>query len=802
MGGDVAIRTIYEPVTPAQFSFMREKMGPTSLIMETRAMARKGDESDATLAELKAVGLFYPIYGKLEIVDSEGNPVTSPTQELLIRGTAEELDSGAKNWGALVEKELLERLDLKIGDNILLGKKTFYISGIIKKEPDRIGAMRFALAPRVMISDAVFRETGLAEAGSQVYYDHKIYMPHMETAEHLARMRKELAAAFPDAKWQVRDFLDASPTLRRMIERLSLFLTMIGLTALLIGGIGISQAVRSFLEGKLSSIATLKCLGAPARVVFRAYLFQILALTFLGIAAGAAVGALLPLLAAPFLTAKLSLGNHMGIYPRELFLSGIFGVLTVLTFSLWPLGRALRVRAADLFRDLVAPAGSRPDFNTLLGIVIAAEALACLVVFTSSNMRLALWFTGGALAAMIAFFIVAELIRRTARKIRPPQMPNLRLALANVHRPGNITAGVILSLGISLSVLTAVALVQHNFLQLVRENISPDTPAFFFLDIQPAQVEPFRALVEKHASARDLLLTPSLRGRIVKVNGKSAEEALINRDHEWVMNSDRGFTWTRDLPKASTMLEGSWWPADYQGPPLVSISTEVAAAFDIGVDDSISVFILGREIAARVANVREIDWGSFAMNFAVTFAPGALDKVPGSWMGTVIIAPGDESALQRDLAKNFPNVTSVRVKDALEAAQKIIRGMGQAVAASAALMIAAGSFVLAGGIAAGHRRRVYDAVILKVLGATRKRLLTGFMLEYGILGLITALVAAGIGTLAAWGLQVHIMDMKWGFSWAVLLAISILCLLITLLAGFSGTWRATSVKAAHMLRNQ
>lgn len=803
LGGDIALKTIYEPATPEQIKFLHDKVGPLTIVMETRAMARTADDRDAVMVELKAVDAFYPLYGKLQAMDENGHEIADrPLQDFLVQGTIEEFDAGTKEWGALVERELLDRLNLHVGDYIFIGNKRFQISGLIKKEPDRIGALRFAIAPRVMISRIIFDETGLGKQGGQVYYDHKLYLPYAKTAAEIAEVQNKITKAFPKANWKGRNFLDASPSLRRMIERLTLFLTLIGLSALLIGGVGVGNAVRSFLEERLPTIATLKCLGASGKLIFKVYLLQILAIALIAIAAGLTAGAVLPLAIAPLLTAKLALNNHVGIYPLALGYAALFGIFTVLTFGLWPLGRAIRIHASDLFRDLVAPGHILPGKNTLLAIIVSIEALACLIVFSGDDLRLSLWFIGGVAGAFLIFFLTGSCVQLCARWVKKPQRPDLRLAIANLYRPGNVTTGVILSMGLALTVLVAVTQVQGSLANLLRENTSKETPSFFFLDVQPGEVEDFTKIISSHKSAHDLKLTPSLRGRIIKVNSKDAQAALINSDHSWVLNSDRGFTWIEDMPGSSRITAGQWWPKNYQGPPIVSIATDVAEAFGIGVGDSLTVEILGREITAKIANVREIDWASFAMNFAVTFAPGVLDAAPATRIGTVVVAADEETPLIRKLAKNFPHVTSVRVKDALNAAMTILSGVGQAVTLSASLLLVSGSLVLAGGIAAGHKRRIYDAVIFKVLGASKRRIFGGFMMEYGLLGLITACIAGGLGTLAAYGVQTGIFELEWYFSARTLAEITGLCLVITLAAGFLGTWRALGKTPASMLRNQ
>lgn len=803
LGGDVAFRTQYQPAKQEEVEFLRRVMGPTTVVMETRAMARTLDSEEASLTELKAVDPFYPLYGELEILDAQGNKIDGPLQDLLVPPEWDENHPEKAVWGALVEKELLQRLNVSIGDKINVGYKDFEIRGVISKEPDRIGNLRFVLAPRVMISSYVLDETGLVREGSQVYYDHKVLMPYVKTLQDLKDAIIKIDNALPEADWRGRNFMDASPSARRMIDRLTTFLTLISLSVLLIGGVGISNATRSFLDEKLPSIATMKCMGAPATLVFKTYLWQIIALSLVGIVIGVAVAAGLSIVAGNFITSKLALTHIVALYPDALIYAALFGLLTVLSFTLWLIGRAVGVPPTDLFRDLVRPVTGKPSFKIILGTVIAAELLAALVLFTTPDKMFAVWFVGGTMATFGLFYMAAVLVRFIAKHSPKPAIPDIRLALANLHRPGNITASVILSLGLGLTVLIAVALIEHNFSNLLRHDMEQDKPAFFFMDIQKDQIDTFKNVTENYPSVHNVTLTPILRGQLVRVNGVDAREAMVTDEHSWVVSSDRRFTYMAEHPENSVILEGEWWPADYNGPPLVSIESDVAETFNIGTGAELTINILGRDITATVANVRDVNYAGFSLNFAMTFAPGVLDNAPATWIGTLGIDPDKEEDLQRDLARELPNVTSVRVRDALAAAAAIVGSVAQAVQISAALALVAGTLVLAGGIAAGHRRRVYDAVILKVMGATRKRILSGFMLEYGLLGILTALISVGLGTLTAWGVQTHLMDeMPWEVDIATLLAVTALCLGVTLVAGFIGTWRLLGQKPASMLRNQ
>lgn len=804
LGGDIALRTIYQPASKEQVKYLRQKVGPTTVIAETRAMARTADESRATLVELKAVDVFYPLYGTFDYWDQNGalQKMSTNTSAALLPDTLPNGDY-AENWGAYIEPELTESIGVTLGDYIFIGNQKFEIRGIIENEPDRLGSERFTYAPRAMISLSAFERTGLLQQGSQIYYDHKTILFGDEQYAKLGDVQQRIQNAFPDAKWKGRNYFNASPRIERFIVRLTQFLTLVGLTSLLVGGIGISNAVRSYLEQNYSNIATYKCLGASRRLVFKIYFWRIMFFGLIGSLIGCAIGSVAPFIALPLLTESLSLTETtVAFYPVELVLSLVFGLLTVALFSLYPLGRACEVRAADLFRSLITLTRSVPRLNILIGIVIVALALMLLIIVSGSEQRLSIGFIVGTIIIMLVFFAIAWLIKQMMRCLRNIKSPSIRFAISNLYRPGNMTNALVLSLGLGLTVFAALGLIEYNFSQKLRDNINARTPSFFFLDIQPDQVQSFKYAINTIDSAENLRMTPQLRGRIVRVNGVNAEAALVNEEESWVLRGDRGFTYTTELPENSEITSGEWWSADYNGPPIVSISQDVAIAFEIGVGDELTINILGFDITAKVANVREVNWGAFSMNFAVTFAPGALDNAPATWLATVILDQGDEMETQTLIAKNFPNVSAIRVRDALNLAAKILTSVAVAVRYAAALTLAAGVLVLAGALAAGQKRRLYDAVVFKVMGVRRRQIMGVFLSEYIILGLIAAVAAAILGTGAAYAIQTGIMDLDWSFSFLALAYVIAGALVISVCFGLAAVWRVLQVKPAPYLRNE
>lgn len=785
LGGDVAIRIVHEPAGEAQQAWLAANSAVAQSI-EMRAMARADTaNADRTLVELKAVDDAWPLYGTLATA-----PALTRTQ-LFERRDA--------RWGAAVDANLLDRLGIVIGDVLRVGEAQFEVRAIIDQEPDRAsGSGLFSLGPRVLVTHAAIPETGLVRPGSLAYYHYRVRLPAGIDAQSWSNA---LTAAFPDTAWRVRTFANASPQLQRLIDRTTLFLTLVGLTALLVGGVGVANAVRAYLDGKVAVIATLKCLGAPSFLVFRIYLLQILALSGAGIAGGLAIGAAVPLVATDLLQAYLPVTARIDIYAGPLFVAALFGLLTTAAFAIWPIARAGTIPAASLFRNLVVPFRARPPARYIAATAFAATALAGLAIVTSHDTRFAIWFVAGAAASMLTFLFAARGAMAMARRVRGVRNRTLRLALAGLHRPGAATASVVMSLGIGLTVLIAIALIQSNLSHQVNDELPADAPSFFFVDIQPDQIGPFETMLAARTDVSRTESVPMLRGRITKIAGTPVDQVKVTGS-QWVLRGDRGITWSAEPPANSPVIDGAWWPADYRGPLQVSLDAEVADDLGIGIGNTLTISILGREFTATIANLREIDWRTLGINFVMVFSPGPLEAAPHMHIAIVHAGSTNETAVERAVTDTFPNVSAIRVRTALETVNAMIASIGTAVRITAGVTLLAGTLVLAGAVAAGHRRRIYDSVVLKVLGATRRNVLATYMLEYGLLGLATATIAAVLGSIAAWAVLVFVMGI--GSIWmpSIVIATGLGCTLVTMLAGFAGTWRALGHKAAPLLRNE
>jgi putative ABC transport system permease protein len=788
LGGDVAFSLMQREAKPEEISFLRSR-GDVSIAATLRAMARSNDGKLA-LVELKAVDDTYPLLGELALAPK------MPVADLLGE------HDGA--FGAGVDSTLLARLDLKLGDRVTIGGASFQIRSVVEAEPDKL-AGGIGLGPRFLISEAGLRATGLLQPGSLVRWIYRIKLPADAHDDRAATAFIDSArAALPESGWEIRSRSNASPQLERTINRFTQFLTLVGLAALLVGGVGVANAIKSHTDRRRDVIASFKALGATGRDVFTIYLTQVIVLAGIGALIGLALGAALPFVIVAAFGKLLPLPVIPALHPDELVLSLVYGLLTALAFGLWPLGRVHDVPVAALFRETVAGEWHRPRWGYIALMGIAIALLVAVSIELAYDRRVATIFVASSAAVFLLLRGIAAAIMALARRLPRSRITMLRMAVANIHRPGALTPSVVLSLGLGLAVLVTISQVDGNLRRQFLAALPDRAPSFYFIDIPSTEADRFGAFLKQVAPDSTVEDVPMLRGRIVAARGVRAEDLKASVDAEWVLQSDRGLTYTGEVPKGSKVVEGEWWGADYNGPPLVSIEKKIADGLKLTIGDEIVVNVLGRDIAAKIANLRNIDWQGLGINFVLVFSPNAFKGAPHSHVATLTERrpdPADDARIIKQVADAFPMVTSVRVREALETIGSVVTNLVLAIRGASAVALVSAILVLGGALAAGHRHRVYDAVILKTLGATRARLLAAYALEYLMIGLATALFGVFAGSIAAWLIVTRLMTLS--FVWQAGSAGIVVgaALIVTVGLGLLGTLLALNQKPAAVLRN-
>ncbi|MBZ9662619.1 ABC transporter permease [Mesorhizobium sp. ESP-6-4] len=788
LGGDLRFQVNQRSASDAELGFIKG-LGTVSLNSGMRSMARLEDGSDQALVEAKAVDDAYPLFGALET-----DPAL-PKEQLFGES------SGV--FGAAAPDLLFDRLNLHIGDRLKLGSAIFELRARLVSEPDAVSD-GFGFAPRLMISRQGLAASGLVQPGSLVENAYKVRLPDGTSEARIKDIQAQAAKDFPQAGWSIRTRSNAAPALSANIERFSQFLTLVGLTALVVGGVGVANAVRAYLDGKRGVIATFKSLGASGGFVFTVYLVQILLIAGLGIVLGLIVGAAMPFVASALLQSVIPVPAQGGFYPGALALAALFGLLVTLAFALLPLGRARDVPATALFREMGFESRGLPRLPYTGAALAIVLALAALAILSANDYRIASIFVGATVFAFLVLRLVAALVQWAAKKSPRVRSVSLRLALGNIHRPGALTPSVVLSLGLGLTLLVTLALIDGNLRRQISGSLPERAPNFFFVDIQNSDVDAFAGLIGKESPRGTLVKVPMLRGRIMALNGVDVDKVKIPADGAWVLRGDRGLTYDAKQPENATLTEGAWWPQDYSGEPLVSFSAEEGNAIGLKLGDTVTVNVLGRNVTARIANFRQVEWETMGINFVMVFSPNTFAGAPHGWLATLTdkqATAADDARLLNAVTRAFPAVTTVRVKDALDIVNRLVAQLGAAIRAAAGVALIASVLVLSGALAAGNRARIHDAVVLKTLGATRRTLITAFSLEYMLIGFATALFALAAGGIAAWFVVAHIMTLPSHFIPQVAVATILVSLAVTVGIGLAGTWRVLGHKAAPVLRN-
>ena len=781
LGGDVEFSLVQRAATDDELAWLKTK-GAVSHIAIMRAMAQSNGSS--TLVEIKAVDEAYPLYGAMELERDK--------KQLFL--------SADGRQGIGVDPLLFSRLGLKLGDNLKLGQGEFAVKSTIVTEPDRISS-GIAFGPRILMTHENLATTGLVQPGSLITNSYRIKLPHASLAS-AKLVLDEAKAKFPEAGWRLRGADKAAEGTDEFVRRLSTFMTLVSISALVIGGAGIANAVSAFIARRRESIAILKCLGAQNSDVMAISLIEILIVSLAGLMIAALLGAATPFVIQALFGKifPLPLSLHFDVLP--LIFASVLGLLITIAFSLWPLSRVARIKGAGLFRAQGVEAAGWPSL-VIIGVSLALLTIAsAIAVLSFEEKRIAIYFIGGLAASFVALSLLSIGIVKIAARIPRPRQLLLRQALTSLHRPGSTSGSVIMALGLGLGLFVTLTLTDQTLTREIKSNLPDRAPAFYFVDVQGADFDKFRDTLKAQPGVAEISHTPMLRGRISKVNGIAAEKVKAKEDGAWALRGDRGLTFADELPKGSTLVSGEWWAKDYVGPPMVSMTDDIAKALDLKIGDKITVNVLGRDVEAQLASTRNVNWKGLGINFVLVFNRAALAGAPHTELVTAEMKGGDEGQVLNAIAAAYPAVTAVRVKDALQTISDLLNKILAGVRGANVIALLTGILVLAGALAAGLSARSYEAVVLKTYGATRGQLLAGFVIEYALLGLVSAVFGIVIGGIASWFLAYFALEMPFVFSLSAAILTAAVAMVVTIAGGLMVTVRALSVKPSFYLRNE
>ncbi|PVA09923.1 drug:proton antiporter [Pelagivirga sediminicola] len=778
LGGDAEIGLTYRFANEEERAWMAARSDAVSEIVDFRSLAVTAG-GDRALTQVKAVDDAYPLIGGV---------VLDPAMPL-----AAALDGREGVPGAVMAPALIARLGLAVGDVFRLGGQDFVLAAALEDEPDGAAA-GFALGPRTLVRTAALQSSGLLQAGTLFSTRYRLALP--EGAD-LAALERSAQDSLGTSGIEWRDARNGAPGIATFVDRLGAFLVLVGLSGLAVGGVGISAALRAHLARKTGTIAILRTLGADRGTILATYFLQIGALALLGLILGTTLGAGIPVLLAPVIEARLPVPAAFAFYGRPMAEAVIYGALAVLIFTLAPLSRVQDIRAASLFRDGGADARKLPRWPALAIIALLLAALLGAAAWFSGNLRLTLWTAGGIIGALAFLALAAALVRAAARLARPwaRGRPALHWALAAIGGPRSTAVPAMLSLGLGLTVLAAVGQIDGTLRGSISNDLPGRAPSFFFIDLQPDQLPDFLEMTQGDAAVSRVDSAPMLRGMITAINGQ--DPADVAGDH-WVLNGDRGITYAAS---ANGPLDaGEWWPADYDGPPQISFASEEAAEIGIGLGDAITVNILGRDITATVTSLREVDFSTAGIGFIMVMNPSALAGAPHSAIATVYADEDAEARILREVSDSWPNVTGISVRSAIDRVADLLAGLAAATSWGASATLLTGLLVLIGAAAADQNARIFEAAVLKTLGATRGRILASLAIRAVLLGAAAGAVAIAAGALGGWAVSHYVLEVRYAVLWPSALLIVAAGVTVTLLTALVFAWRPLSARPAQVLR--
>jgi putative ABC transport system permease protein len=737
------------------------------------------DAEGAMMVELKAVAPPFPLAGELALENQTFD------FHLL------------ENNGALVAPLLLSRLKLKVGEFIKVGDAAFQIRGVIAREPGG-GSLGFRLGPRVFIHRSAIDATGLTGYGSRAR--HKMLLTVRDPAQ-LDGVVNNLRQTFKGRQIAVSSYKDSQDNLRAQFSRAENFLSLTGLIVLVLGGIGVANVTRIFIEQKKRAIAALKVLGGTNGKITAAYLLQIIALGVAGSAFGVALARVALLIVEYFFADSLPKGTSYSLSLNAVAQGMTLGFLISALFAALPLLRVRKIKPNSLLREMVESddeesrkiLGIRFDWRIVLLSVLVVTGLFILAAWQANSWRIGASFVAGLFITLLLLQAAASALIWFLQKMRlRVKSFALRQAISALERPGNQTRTVVVAVGLGVFLMLAAQSLERNLLDEFNSTRRTNLPNLYAFDILPEQKEAVTKFIET-SMGEHVELVPIVRARVVAVNGReidlSAKDVQRERFH---FGREYAVTYRANLEPSEYVTAGKFWDATPLPPdsPLAEISIEEGLRGVQGLDvgSTMTLDVLGRRITARVTSIREVDWNNARTGFMILFRPGTLENAPHTFVAP-LVASTDEierGRFQTRLVERFPNVAVIDVGEILKTVRKILDQITLAVSFIGAFVFLSGALILIGSISMTKYQRVYETAVLKTLGAQRNLLLLMLVAEYALLGIVAAMVGAFAAVGLSYATTHYVLEINWSLKPLLfLIGIAAAAALVTLVGAFS-----------------
>lgn len=774
--------------SPSEIAKIEEVLAATDIVdgrnevITTSAMAAPTDPANPNtrLVELKGIEPPFPLVGNFEMANG------APFDFRLL-----------ENNGAVVAKILLEDLAVSVGDRIRIGEGEFQIRGVFDQEPG--GTSGFRLGARVFVANAAFDTAGITRNASRVR--RRILYRTTDNPTQLVGLLRE---ALKGTTLSVQSYRETQENIGEQFTRTENYLALTGLLILVLGGVGVWNVARAFVDQKRKSVAVLKCLGAGGTRIISVYLLQILTLGLIG----SFFGVLLAQAGLWFVRWRFidDLPEKMtySVSPWTAAQGILLGVAISILFSALPLLQVRNIKPKLLLRDENNANLRKLDLTKWIFGAVSLAGLLGLAVWQAGSVRVGVFFLGGLAATTAVLYLAALVLTLLLRKLRIVGSFSLRQAVNSLYRPGNQTRVILLAVGLGAFVVLAVQALQTNLIREFDFARNQRLPSLFFVDIQKSQIGDLVRIIEERVGEKAESI-PTIRARISHVNGEGFDfQNREVRQQQGQIGREFAVTYRPNLDANETIRDGEWWSGDASDVPQVSVEAEMAGRLKVGIGDSITFDISGRKITAQVANVRKIDLRNTRTAFIFVFRPGVLDAAPQTFAATVLtrVPPTERQRLQREVLGLFPNIQIIDVADIVAAVQKLVNNFVLAISFVGSFVILSGVLILVGSIALTKSQRIYENAILKTLGAKRVTLAAILFGEYGLLGLLAGLIGSGFAAALSWAVSRFVLDIDWEFDPVLMitgiLATAAIVVIVGCLASFDVLFR----KPLSTLRSQ
>ena len=781
LGGDFELSTTYQEF-PIKIKKWLEKNGKTSQIVELRTMLTSNQSVGVKrrIVELKAVDQNWPLIGI---------PIIVPNKSI-----NKSLKMNNNNNGALIDASLKKQLEIQVGDVLQLGKTKIQISGIIKKEPDRMFSFA-TFGSRLLISNATLKASGLVIPGSLVKYKIK-FIPYNKNID-LSFLKKFVSGT----NISIKNIKNSTTNFNSFIEKTSLFISLVGLITLLISGVGISNGVKGYLIKKIKNIAIFKTLGAQNSTVFKIYFFQIIFIFLISIIPALIAGISIPFLLKTIISDSFLSSFEPFIFLEPIIISFLFGLIVCILFTIIPIAKTYEIKPIQLLR--LSAHHSLNNYSKKISalILILIFALCFLIFKLTNDLKLSVYIFGVVLISFLILKGMTNLLFLSFRKLKFKIGSLLEIARKSLIRPDTFAKSIVISFSIGLALLITLNIIEESLDYKISNTINKQAPNYFLIDIQPNQINQVKAMTSKFIGEDSLNAQPMLRGRVTSINNIKVENLKINKDVNWVLKRDRAFSWSNKTPKNVKIISGKWWPQDYTGPLLLSIGDKVAKGLNVKIGDKIEVNILGRNFEAEIFNTREIIWQNMDINFIFILSKNKIQNAPHSWIATTTTANKEmNNTLIEKIVSNFSNISSVSVEETYVAIKSILNLLITIVNSIALVTLLSGVIVLAGILNVSKKDKLYEVAILKILGASPKKIIFLWLQEFLIIGLMASLISILIGMSVSFILVTYIFQIDYNFNYITLITLSLIVPFLITIVSFLKMLKLIYSKPLDVLR--